>query len=165
MTKNHVFHSYHMTGFTLVELVATVVLLSILAVAVGARLVSVGSVSSYTLRDEFISELRKAQLMAMNNTDRCYRVAVTAQGYRIIHYADRLANNSCSGTVERTEPLQAFGGGTFLTLLQNSQNTFNLDFDRDGRTYPPCNGNCIEVEGEEPTLIAIESEGYIHGGR
>ncbi|QFU24643.1 type II secretion system GspH family protein [Shewanella eurypsychrophilus] len=145
-------------GFTLVELVTTIMLIAILAVVVLPRLMTSSSYSAFTLRDEFISELRKAQLMAMNNQDRCYRVDVDASGYQL----RRFDNQTCSGT-NRTEAKQAFSGGASLTRASDSNDTFNVSFDTAGISSMGCSGPCINVIADETLLIDIESQGYIHG--
>nr|WP_283106295.1 type II secretion system protein [Shewanella submarina] len=155
------------SGFTLVELVVTILLISILSVTVLPRLLSSTSVSSFTLRDEVIGELRKAQLMALNNADRCYRFNATTSGYQIVHYNGR-SGDLCSGTVERTDALQDLPRGTSLTLTPNASQTFFLDFNRLGQAFwgagSVCAGNCLQITADDTTRIAIESQGYIHEG-
>ena len=148
------------------ELVTTIILIAILSVVVLPRLMTSSSYSAFTLRDEFISELRKAQLMAMNNQDRCYRVDVDASGYQL----RRFDNNICTGT-NRTEAKQAFSGGASLAKIIGGSNTFNVrfnnagvsSFDIAGAPIAGCSGQCINVIADETLLINIESQGYIHG--
>ena len=63
-------------GFTLVELVTTIILIGIIAVAVLPRLFSASSFSAYTLRNEFISELRYVQLKAIQKIFKKIRILV-----------------------------------------------------------------------------------------
>ncbi len=149
------------TGFTLVELVTTIILIAILAVVVIPRLLTSSSYSAFTLRDEFISELRKVQIMAMNNQDRCYRLSVTDTNYQVSRY-----QGACSGTPVRTDMPQTFQGGASLALL-NGASSFNIEFNAQGVPIvndARCNGNCISVIADETLFLAIESEGYIHEG-
>ncbi|MCK8045823.1 type II secretion system GspH family protein [Shewanella sp. 1CM18E] len=149
-------------GFTLVELVTTIILIAILAVVVIPRLLTTSSYSAFTLRDEFISELRKVQIMAMNNQDRCYRLSVTETDYQLIRF-----NDACSGTPARTDAPQAFQGGANLSLFNGGATSFNIEFNRQGVPIvngSRCNGNCINVLADETLFLAIESEGYIHEG-
>ncbi|QYJ78467.1 pilus assembly FimT family protein [Shewanella acanthi] len=147
-------------GFTLVELVTTIILISILSVTVLPRFFSPSSYSAYSLRNEFMAEMRKVQQKAMNNTDRCYRIAVSANGFETIQFDGR-DNTGCIGTQSPLDS-QVFQGGANLTLISNHANSFNLDFDSYGRTSLACNGNCIEVMADETLLINISSEGYIY---
>ncbi|MCL2917820.1 pilus assembly FimT family protein [Shewanella litorisediminis] len=152
-------------GFTLVELVTTIILIGVLAVVAIPRLLSASSYSAYSLRNEFMAELRKAQLFAMNNTDLCIRVAVSRdQGYRIERYQGRTANQ-CSGAQDSAheQPWQSFHGGSELALLAGGARSFNLDFDSLGRLPATgCSGDCILAVADETLVLAIESEGYIH---
>jgi MSHA pilin protein MshC len=152
-------------GFTLVELVTTMILIGILAVAVLPRLSSDSSYSAYTLRNEFISELRLVQLTAMQNTDQCYQIDVSATGYTLGYFSDR-TGNTCSNPV-RTEQAQSFSGGAHIALASQVPSTasqaFSITFDSLGRLISPaCSGHCFNVVADETLAIAVESEGYIY---
>lgn len=150
-------------GFTLVELVTTIILISILAVVVLSRLFTQSSYSAYSLRNEFISELRQVQQKALNNTDRCFRVTVSGTGYQVSQFSAR--NGAvCSGTALSPNPLytQAFQGGAQLALVSPNSSDFSLDFDIDGSTSLACNGPCINVIANDTVMINVSSEGYIY---
>lgn len=150
-------------GFTLVELVTTIILISILAVVVLPRLFTQSSYSAYSLRNEFISELRQVQQKALNNTDRCFRVTVSGTGYQVSQFSAR--NGAvCSGTALSPNPLysQAFQGGAQLVLVSTNSSNFSLDFDIDGSTSLACNGLCINVIANDTVMINVSSEGYIY---
>ncbi|GIU41024.1 MSHA biogenesis protein MshC [Shewanella sairae] len=154
------------TGFTLVELVTTIILIAILAVVVVPRLLTSSSYSAFALRDEFISELRKVQIMAMNNQDRCYRLSVTQTDYQVSRFRGGYSSG-CTGTLARTDAPQSFQGGASLALLSNGNSNFNIEFNQQGVPFVAgarCNGNCISVIADETLFLAIESEGYIHEG-
>jgi MSHA pilin protein MshC len=149
-------------GFTLVELVTTMILIGILAVAVLPRLSSDSSYSAYTLRNEFISELRLVQLTAMQNTDQCYQIDVSATGYTLRHFSDRTTANICTSQV-RAEQAQAFSGGPHIALASTASQVFSITFDSLGRLISPaCSGHCFNVVADETLAIAVESEGYIY---
>ncbi|MCF1427245.1 MAG: type II secretion system GspH family protein [Shewanella sp.] len=154
-------------GFSLVELVVTILLIAILSATALPRFMPSSSVSGYTMRDEVIGELRRTQLMAMNNADRCYRLNFTSGGYQLIHYAGR-SGNLCTGTVEYSDKLQALPSDTSLSLLPGGNQSFFLDFNRQGQAYwgavNLCAGNCIQITADDDTKVAIESQGYIHAG-
>ena len=147
-------------GFTLVELVTTIILIAILSVVVVPRLFTSSSYSAFTLREEFIAELRKVQMMAMNNQDRCYQLSVTPTQYQVSRF-----NGNCTGTPVRTDAAQTLQGGAVLKL--DGINNFKVEFDGQGILILDCSHSrekCIAVEADETQWIAIESEGYIHAG-
>ncbi|MCL1057132.1 type II secretion system GspH family protein [Shewanella gelidimarina] len=151
-------------GFTLVELVTTIILIAILSVVVIPRLFTASSYSAFTLREEFIAELRKVQIMAMNNQDRCYRLSVTPTQYQVSRFNTRY-NSGCKGTLVRTDTAQSFQGGAALKL--DGISSFKVEFDGRGVPSLDCShsqAKCITVEADETQWIAIESEGYIHAG-
>ena len=142
-------------GFTLVELVTTIMLIAILSVVVLPRFFTASSYSAFTLRDEFIGELRRVQLMAMNNQDRCYSVNVTASDYRMMIY-----QTDCSSVIV-TGTAQNLPRNTSINLNGNSD--FSLVFNRDG-DVTSCGAGCvIKVSADDTLDITIESQGYIHG--
>ncbi|MBB1425626.1 type II secretion system protein [Shewanella sp. SG44-2] len=148
-------------GFTLVELVTTIILLGILAVAVLPRLMSDSSFSAYSLRSEFISELRHVQLKAIQNTDQCYQIDVTSSGYTLRHFSGR-AVNVCINQV-RIEQQQSFSGNAHIALTSNASQAFSITFDSLGRMLSPaCSGHCFNAVADETLAIAVESEGYIY---
>ncbi|AVV84024.1 MSHA biogenesis protein MshC [Shewanella putrefaciens] len=91
-------------GFTLVELVTTIILIAILSVTVLPRLFTQSSYSAFSLRNEFMAELRQVQQEHLNNTDRCYRIAVSSVGYQVSQFATR-DNTGCTGAPLSPEPL------------------------------------------------------------
>ncbi|MGI2197373.1 type II secretion system protein [Shewanella baltica] len=150
-------------GFTLVELVTTIILISILAVVVLPRLFTQSSYSAYSLRNEFISELRQVQQKALNNTDRCFRVTVSVTGFQVSQFPAR--NGAfCDGTALSPNPLysQVFQGGAQLVLVSTNSSNFSLDFDINGRPSLACNGPCINVIANDTVMINVSSEGYIY---
>ncbi|WP_137224775.1 Tfp pilus assembly protein FimT/FimU [Shewanella sp. MEBiC00475] len=148
-------------GFTLVELVTTMIVIGIIAVAVLPRLLSDSSYSAYTLRNEFISELRQVQLTAMQNTDQCYQIDVDNAGYTLRYFSDR-SGNSCSNIFREEQP-QTFSGGAYITLASSASQVFSITFDSLGRMLSPaCSGHCFNAVADETLAIAVESEGYIY---
>ncbi|GGB62774.1 prepilin-type N-terminal cleavage/methylation domain-containing protein [Shewanella inventionis] len=148
-------------GFTLVELVTTIIVIAIIAVAVLPRLLSSASFSAYTLRNEFISELRYVQLKAIQNTDQCYQIDVDANGYTLRYFSDR-TGNSCANQY-RVEPLQAYSADAYISLSSNTSKVFSITFDSLGRMISPaCSGHCFNAVADETLAIAVESEGYVY---
>ncbi|WP_153913854.1 type II secretion system protein [Shewanella sp. TC10] len=152
-------------GFSLIELVTTILIVGIIAVFVIPKLLPESSYSAYTLRNEFISELRQVQIKALNNSDRCYRISVSSDGYQLTTYSHNI-NNAFAGCINaqliRTDTKQDFSGGAIIELASNGSTSFSMDFDNLGRSTLGCNGTCFVVKADETLGIAMESEGYVH---
>ncbi|GIU52530.1 type II secretion system protein [Shewanella sp. KT0246] len=155
----------HCSGFSLIELVTTILIVGIIAVFVLPKLLPESSYSAYTLRNEFISELRQVQIKALNNSDRCYRISVVSDGYQLTTYRHNVSS-AFTGCIDsqliRTDLKQTFNGGAYIELASNSSTSFSMDFDNLGRTTLNCSGNCFVVIAGETLNIAMESEGYVH---
>lgn len=152
-------------GFSLIELVTTILIVGIVAVFVLPKLLPESSYSAHALRNEFISELRHVQIKALNNSDRCYRISVFSDGYQLSTYQHNI-NNAFAGCIDaqliRTEVKQDFSSGAIIELASNGNTDFTMDFDNLGRANLGCNGACFVVKADETLNIAMESEGYVH---
>ncbi|KFZ37823.1 hypothetical protein HR45_08175 [Shewanella mangrovi] len=147
----------HILAFTLIELVVTIMLLAILSVVVLPRFFGASSYSAFALRQEIIAELRRDQMLAFNNPDRCFRLHVDAAGYQLSHL-----QADCSSEIF-AEARQNFPNSAKLTLM-DGQDSFTLGFDSAGRPTIACAGACLLTVADEALPIAIESQGYIHEG-
>lgn len=165
------------TGFSLVELVVVIMLVTILSVMVGPKLLMESSVDTYALRDEVIAKMRETQILAMNNADRIYQIDVTDKGYQSAYYVKPSAKtqiNEDSFTKSAAlfkvlGQLQLFPNNTSLTLIGNNNihpkyniKQFSLNFDSQGRVEQCSVSKCIQVNGGEPLNILVEPQGYIH---
>ncbi|WP_025821331.1 type II secretion system protein [Shewanella marina] len=158
------------SGFTLVELVTTIILISVLSVVVLPKLLSSSSFSAFTLRDEMISELRRVQMMAMNNIDRYFELKVTTKEYQLFVY--QRDSDGSKGTWIRTEAPQMLPSNTQLLLKQNTKNQFMVSFNTlglpvisaDGHSVI-CNGACLVAVADDSQDINISSQGYIYANR
>jgi MSHA pilin protein MshC len=150
-------------GFSLVELVTVMILIGVLAVTALPRFIGPTSYSAYSLRSEFLAELRTVQQLALNNTDRCYRLTVTPNQYQLSHFADR-TGPTCGGAIARVDEPQPLTGGARLVLIDTNSDSFNIDFDINGRVQLNCsaNNNCIQTVADESLVIAISAEGYVY---
>ena len=153
-------------GFSLVELVMMIILIGILTVVAWPRLFLRSSVDTYALRDEFIAKMREVQIMAMNNTNKCYQLRVTQSSYHVNQY-NRNDNGLCGDKPQKGH-VTPLPDKTYLSLVSKPTKTsFHLTFDSQGLVINKvCNNqaNCIQVNGGDTLSIAIESQGYIHAG-
>lgn len=149
-------------GFTLIELIVVITVIGILAVSVAPKLLTKNEFSSVTLRDQLISELRLAQLRAMNDSSACYAVQVSSVDFGI--YYTTVTNDICDTSYTLANDKTAIESGT--TVAIGTDFSLQIKFDTSGR---PSGGNCISgssctltVTAADTVALCIESEGYIH---
>lgn len=65
------------TGFTLIELVAVIVLLGVLSVSVLPRFGDTNILDVYTAKDQIVAAIRLAQQQAMYDSINCYRMDIS----------------------------------------------------------------------------------------
>jgi MSHA pilin protein MshC len=152
-------------GFTMIELIVVIIILSILAVTVAPKFFNSTGFQEYTYQAEVITKLRSIQLRAMqqtNNSNECHTVLVTKSALGIPKPCDSTLPDDWQGIDEDTGE-----GTTIIKIEDNHQVTFgpefSFTFDSMGR--PSCGTSCsINVTGDNSLTIKIESEGYIHEG-
>ncbi len=154
-------------GFTLVELVLTLVLISILAASAMALFASKDAYTARTTADQILAQARLAQQVALGrslNINTSFTVArsgdsltlsVTQDTYSSIRNADAQAV-----TVSWKEAgTTACGGG--------STADFTVQFDREGDALSP-GGNPVNtlicVVGSQTIPVCISSLGYAYEG-
>jgi len=140
-------------GFTIIELVVTIIILGILAVVVAPKFSSTESYQEHGYRAQSIALLRAVQLRAMQQTEsNCHVVEVQSKFLE--------SDASCFKMAE------------LKLIIPNEENvTFSLNggsgaigFTRLGIPLFDCAGGCnIEVIGSETLTIEINEQGYIHG--
>lgn len=152
-------------GFTLIEMIITVILIGILAINAVPRFLTSEGFDEYTYRDELIVKLRAIQLRSMQQTNdvACQTIQVSASKIGLL--ATIINTNTCDTT---------FAGDT-TTVTINSDNVINFSvteslssfyFSSMGRpigcvTTVPCEIK-LTVTGSNVLDILINSEGYIY---
>jgi len=102
-------HARHMQGFTIIELVLTIVITATLAAIAIPRFFTTTAFDQRGFNDEVINALRYAQSYAQRT--RCNtRVQITTSGYQLFRPANRV---SC----------QSMNSGDFTTALSHPVNT------------------------------------------
>lgn len=151
------------SGFTLVELVAVIVLIGILAVTLAPRYLGKGGFAEYAVRDQIIAGARMAQQRAMYNHDRCYRLEVDSG---VIAVQNRVVG---SGAVyENIGPDEGWQNGINIESGV-SVNDITVYFDGLGNALGntlDCAGSSlseitIPVLGETTVNVCINGVGYV----
>jgi MSHA pilin protein MshC len=169
-------YTFVQQGFTLVELVTVILLISILAVSVAPKFDGTTSYEAHTHRAQLISALRLTQQRAMQQTDDgdgyCHQIVFDAvEGVNLYGVPDRVdcTNKIFSTPIKDWEP-DATGHKVDarykisynINALVNPQ---TIGFDWWGRPIESCAGGC-EINVTQATgqslKIYIEEEGYIH---
>ena len=131
-------------GFTLIELITVIILVSIISVSVFSRLGSVSSANLQASRDDIIAALFFAQQTAMARSN--IQLIVTA--------------NSVSVT-ENGTPIVVHSKGYPLTLASGVTATAaSLTYDKLGRTSATTIG--LSSTSGASASIVVEASGYAH---
>ncbi|MPW28389.1 prepilin-type N-terminal cleavage/methylation domain-containing protein [Agarivorans sp. B2Z047] len=144
------------SGFTIIELVITLILIGILAITVLPKFFR-GGFAEISLREQLLSRLHLVQTQAMNHYQDCFFLQVNTDNY----FSGELSTDgSCANT---SPPLEAVSYSSDLLVSQGT-----IRFDGMGRVRLADSSLCsqfpcvISVEGDDTHTIIIESEGYIH---
>lgn len=159
-------------GFSLIELIVVILLISILAVSVAPKMDNTASYEAHTHRAQLISALRLTQQRAMQQTN-----ASDGFCHEIIFDKDKarygIPNRTSCIVTSPIFPSGWIADGTGHTVDKRYQVTFNIDgaanpqtvgFDWMGRPTGDCAGGCQinVVSSVESLKIFIEVEGYIN---
>jgi len=164
-------------GFTLIELITVIILISILAVAVLPKFDGTASYEAHTHRAQLISALRLTQQRAMQQTD-------STDGYCHQLIFDSDSDVSRYGVPDRVDCTNtSFADWEPDSTGFEVESRYQVSFAIDGKTNPSavtfdsmgrpiinatigndCSGGCIinVQSGVETLQIQIESEGYVH---
>lgn len=143
--------SHRCAGFSLVELIITMVVIAILAVTALPRFIGSSGTDALIAQDQMISVLRRMQIQAMQQTNtNCHSLQLTVSQLNAV---------GCTAPTD----------GLNLVLPAGSALSFSpatvLTFDSLGRLSPtPSVATTIVIlsSGIPTANVCIESEGYIH---
>jgi len=144
----------HSQGFTLIELILVILIISILAVSVVPKFFGASDIAHYTVRDQLLSQLRLSQLKAMNQLDVCNRVKIT-DSYVVVE-----TNNTSTCGTEGPESTKVMLDDVVIKLSSGTTpNPFYITFDSQGISSCDC---VLNIIGNGTVDLKIESQGYIH---
>ena len=167
----------HNKGFTLIELIVVIILISILAVSVAPKFDGTASYEAHTHRAQLIAALRLTQQRAMQQTDSddkyCHEIVFdnVKSRYGIPNRKTCTLTNpvflpdweaDATGHTVDTRYKITFDVIGLVAPVTDPQ---VIGFDWMGRPTKSCKGGCtINVirPGEQTLPITIEKEGYIH---
>ena len=159
-------------GFTIVELVVVIIVISILAVTAIPRLTVTESFSATTDRDQLIALLISVQTRAMQNTEfvfdftgnivseKCHTVAFTTDEIGML--AQR-SNGLCSTGFAASDDVDDFlkfmPENDFTVRNLANATVSQIGFNNLGQPVPQ---TAYKITFDSSASLCIESEGYIH---
>ncbi|WP_028111452.1 type II secretion system protein [Ferrimonas kyonanensis] len=151
-------------GFTLIELVTIIVLVTILSVAALSRFLGADQFATYTARDQLLSELH--YLQQLNLAGQNCQLNVNGNGFWL---TATCGSPSKRARQERCDSGAVINNGVCLNdgvaLTMAGTNVFSLSFDDLGRVNN-CTltaGQCrLTISGSDTLSLCIENQGYIH---
>lgn len=169
----------HISGFTLIELIAVIILISILSLSASSYFSGISLVSTQTLEAELLRSLRLTQTRAMNRNGYCNRWLL--DGHRAQQVSLSNKQSDCATSFPNTQNDNEYlehQDITYVAILKKQHAYFDLkidnqyqslntpfafDFDVIGRVTQCKNRTCeIIINGQTQAKICIEKEGYIH---
>ncbi len=150
-------------GFTLMELILVIVLLSILSLYAASRFMGKGSVSAFALQEQAISVIRQVQVNRMQSN-----TSTTDNNFQL------QVSSSCIGSVAACS-LSGNAKEVRSDLVEDDSATFSLtgttspiSFDLLGNPLNVASGGVSilirDVNGQSQCRVQINSQGYVSEG-
>lgn len=155
-------------GFTLIELIVVIILISIMAVTVLPKFFTSNGFEEFTYRDELITKLRAIQLRSMQQTTdsicKIIQVEITPAATIGLQATDPNTNVCTTSYAGDTTSVTVDSKHSVSFSLSEGLTSFS--FSALGRPVgciaaDPCQIT-ITITGENSPKILINSEGYIH---
>jgi len=163
-------------GFTIIELIVTLMMVSIMAATVLPRFLTSKGVEEYTYRDELVTKLRSIQLRIMQQTGNstCRTIAVKSnKQIGLLATTVNTTDNECETTLAGNTELEI--EHTSVTISNDHAVTFSVSenlpsfsFSQLGRptgclVISPCEITfTISGTGTSSLTVKINQEGYIY---
>ncbi|MDO6566696.1 type II secretion system protein [Alteromonas sp. 1_MG-2023] len=147
-------------GFTLVELIITIIVIGVLAITAAPRFLGSDTEDAISLRDRTLQFVRNMQFRAMQNTldTSCVKITATAIAPPALHNCA----NSLSLSFDDDQVIQTTGTDVLFQATDSNGNTFSeIRFDGWGR---PSNIVCATTCRIQASTFAVclSGEGAIY---
>ncbi|WP_169308318.1 pilus assembly FimT family protein [Ferrimonas aestuarii] len=149
-------------GFTLVELIVTLIVVTILSVVAISRFVGRDAFSGTDVQFSLLSELHYAQQLALAGQNQC-SLTFSSDGFWL--------PGNCGSPERQASQTRCDSGATIsnglcsnnVAITLSGNQSFALTFDSLGRvTQCRASGCQLQVSGLETLNLCIETEGFIH---
>ena len=154
-------------GFTFIELIIVIIILTILSASVLPKFFTSQGFEEVAYRNEVIAKLRAIQLRAMQQTNnQCSKIVVNTVRLGLMATDNSTADN-CHPSNFQCQALASNNTCTTSVFVESDHQVIlagenSFYFDSMGRPVD-CNSPClITITGEDSLIVAIEEEGYIH---
>lgn len=167
-------------GFTLIEMVAVVALLGVIAVTVLPRLSGTNSAEVLVLKDQLLAAIRFTQQKAMFDNQRCYRLRFSASDFAIQSsndingsaFTDLVAGSFAEAGFQLSDAQAYYAAANPLISVGGSGVVFPfyIWFDSLGNSVQGALNNCrpmtlqntitLTLQGESNRTIHVCSTGY-----
>ena len=154
------FSNVKKTGFTLVELIITILVIGVLAVTAAPRFLGNDTEEAIALRDRTLQVVRNMQFRAMQNVQDTSCVKITAT--IIAPPAGHDCTNALSTAFDADQVVDASSTDfTFQTADENGDSFSQIQFDGFGRPRNiACSTNCrIQIS---TFAMCLQSEGVVY---
>ncbi|MBT0586876.1 pilus assembly FimT family protein [Alteromonas oceanisediminis] len=174
-------HATPQRGYSLVELIAVILLIGVLSVGAVARFSGSDGFAEYTYQNRLVSALRNIQQRAMNDSRNgfCYRInlvsgtAAPAFGPPTHDYTAANAAASCSGAIDSsvdflaTTATEMAAENIAMTSQDGASTALSfIGFNSLGQpqsNIANCASGCrVDFVGSSTASVCIASQGYIH---
>jgi len=176
----HPINTQAQRGFTLVELVVIILLLSVLSLVALPRFTGSSGFTEYGMQKRLVAALRNLQLKAIYDTrpSFCYKMLFDTSsspefGPSTASYLGGSEATSCGNAIDynsqsytRSELGEIAASGLSFSTLDASTPISYIEFDNIGRARTSagsCAANCtFSFSGESTVNVCVSGEGYIY---